>query len=288
MNGKVNADALVIKMVDGVVNDGWSIKRVLNKLRAKAKENTDFNPLEVFNSVVDALERLSIDVKVEVSESNILGTELTLYTLIRAIMRGSNIIRELKRLTRNLENEEEQSTFIFAAIAESNIDALKYLIENRKRWNLNTPLSYKGETPINFALSRRNVEAAKLLIENGVKLNIPNKHGGYPIHFATSVEDTSVAALILEKGADIDILDHIGNNALSFAIMNNNKKVAEFLLDKNIKLLPALKTKNERYDGIQVIGENLACAANKEDRDFWINLMDKLREVEKELNKIPL
>lgn len=287
MSSKINASALVIEMVNGMINSGWNINRVLSKLNAIDKKD-DIDLSSVFEDIIETLVKLNVDIYPKVSKGNVLETELTGYTLVRSIMRSSDAMRELKRLTRNLENEEEQSIFIFAAIAESNIDALKYLIGNKKGWNLNAPLYRKGKTSLNFALGRRNIEAAKLLIENGVKLDVSNKHGGYPIHFATMIHDTSIAALILEKGADINILDHVGKNALSFAIMNNNKEIAEFLLNKNIKLLPALKTKNEEYDGIQIVGENIASAANKEERDFWIDLMDKLREVEKELNKIPL
>lgn len=270
-------NSLVVKMLNEVIN-GKSLNKVIEDLTVNhdnlVKQYRDFNPLAALNEIMGLLIELGIDTSIT-PNSNKNG--ISKASLINVITKNKNTGNDIRSLTRRKISDDDKASFLATAIKNENIEAINIFI--MRDWNLNMALDEKGRTPLILALGNYSSEIAKVLIKNGADININDNRGQYPIHTSVRFEDLSILKLLLEKGADINAKDNQGSNALTFAITEENRAAVELLIENKIELLPILE-ENEKYSSVAAIGGVISCATS-ENRPFWIELMDKFREVKK-------
>jgi ankyrin repeat protein len=96
----------------------------------------------------------------------------------------------------------------------------------------NTPLHWKGQTPLCLASWKRHDSIVSLLLENGANVNVKDEDGCTPLHFASMEGQDAVVSLLLENGADVNAKNDYGNTPLHKAGYNGHEAVVSLLLEK--------------------------------------------------------
>ncbi len=152
--------------------------------------------------------------------------------LVRLAVREGNIT-ELRRLSKlgadiNDKNELERRPVHFAAW--NNTEALKVLIENKAKLNVQ---DNNGITPLHNA-ARNNTDGLRVLIENKAKLNVQDGNGMTPLHEAATY-NTEALKVLIENKAKLNVQSIVGMTPAHLAAWKNIEGL-KVLIENKAKL----------------------------------------------------
>lgn len=127
------------------------------------------------------------------------------------------------------------STPLFVAIANNNLEALKYILAEKASIEI---INEAGQTPLQLAIANENHEAIILLVKNNAKLegdltNAENNILNKLLHDACgqkNFDKNRFVEQLIEAKASIMAKNIDGDSALSIAIKNNNSNLIDILL----------------------------------------------------------
>lgn len=151
----------------------------------------------------------------------------------------SHNIEDLKQFNGPLENlslnnDENGYSAIHYAIAQGDIEAVKYLVE--KRWSIDYPTSNDTkDTTIHLSIDSGNVMMLHYLVTNGIDPNQCNLAGQNGLIYASYKNKLlHVSYLLHIKNIIKNAQDEDGNTALHHAVKNGNIVIVKELLKHNV------------------------------------------------------
>jgi len=156
---------------------------------------------------------------------------------------------------------DTQSTPVRSACYMTNIDVVKFLVENDA--DIHRPNVNGGTCLIN---SVQSVELCQFLIQQGASVNAVDNSGNLALHYAIREGRFDAVRLLLRHGSDSSICNDFGDDALQTAALRGHGNILEYLIQE---LKP---TADRRADAYSLIGAN--AVDEKHDADqaltFWI------------------
>lgn len=218
--------------------------------------------IAVGNSYIDTA-KILIENGANINEVDFEGWSALSY----AVNNGDIEIAKLL-LTNKAKIKDELLLAIKSPIAESRIDMIKLLIDNKANINyadddgfnpLNiaiesgdmeltkflitnganvNSLMQDGVSLIGYAIAQNNMDLLQILIENGANVNNTNgdSWADTPLMTASRLGLDNVVRILLTRNADINAVDINGNTALHTAALNSQLSVVKLLLEKNPNL----------------------------------------------------
>ncbi len=153
-------------------------------------------------------------------------------------------------------NAPGRKTLLSKAIAVTNVEMVRFLLERGANPNLGT---LGGYAPLHSAANFDSVEITKMLIAAGADVNAQCPNGITPLRIAAGREQKEIVDLLLQAGADIDLPEKNGYSPLAALVLNEQDDMVAFLLErganpfweKNDKLCPlavlSLRRKNDLF-----------------------------------------
>ena len=132
----------------------------------------------------------------------------------------------------NLRVTNNQNNELFKAMRNTDVAALRAILESRyKTVNANVA-DEQGWTPLLLAAAGRPVEMLKLLLARGVDLQACTKGNGYTaLHWATIQGTCEAMRALIVAGADVNAKGKTGETALHKAVRNNDGNKVQILLE---------------------------------------------------------
>lgn len=156
----------------------------------------------------------------------------------------SHNIDDLKQFNGSFENlsptnDENGYSSMHYAIAQGDIEAVKYLVE--KNWNIDYPTSNDTkDTTIHLSIDSGNVMMLHYLVTNGVDPNQCNLAGQNGLIYAAFKNKLlHVSYLLHIKNITKNAQDEDGNTALHHAVKNGNIIIVKELLKHNVNVKKA-------------------------------------------------
>lgn len=116
-------------------------------------------------------------------------------------------------------------TPLILACYRGNVEVAKYLINNTKDLNYNSP---EG-TALSSLCINYNKELVEKILAKGADPNIQDSHGNTPLLWAVKRNNLELVSLLLKNKADINMKDSMGISAFEYAIKSNNKELINLL-----------------------------------------------------------
>lgn len=161
--------------------------------------------------------------------------------------------------------DENGETPLYYAIGKSDINNVKYFVENSANINMK---SRKNKTPLEEAFMKGNIDIIRYLVEKGAEMNM-NKAcdaiGSTQLHRAAKTGKMDIVKYLVEKGANINALDYQKNTPLHRAFeKENNVEIIKYLIEKGADITGKnsygspidIAFQNENIDNIKYLVEN--------------------------------
>eukprot|EP01129_Flabellula_baltica_P002230 TRINITY_DN12064_c0_g1_i1.p1 TRINITY_DN12064_c0_g1~~TRINITY_DN12064_c0_g1_i1.p1 ORF type:complete len:322 (-),score=65.79 TRINITY_DN12064_c0_g1_i1:56-1021(-) len=172
------------------------------------------------------------------------------------------------------------NTPLYWAAHYGNKEAVRRLVEGYKfpiNWQ-----NYSGETALSAAIKESHIDIVQYLIEHGANPNIANASQETPLHIAACMGETVICELLLKYGAYVDLEDEYGETALHWAVREESMEVIDLLVrygadphhmsedNESPEMLAFIIGRSDIFDSIVKLG-NESCESNdcgKEDYDM--------------------
>lgn len=298
-NNNKNISAVDLKLLESLSQNSAKImKMIIDKVDKKLINDSleGKTPLiiAVGNSYIDTA-KILIENGADVNSVNFEGWSALSY----AVNNGDIEIAKLL-LTNKAKIKGALLLAIKSPIAESRIDMIKLLIDNKANINYAdddgfTPLNIAiesgdmeltkflitnganvnslmqdGVSLIGYAIAQNNMDLLQILIENGANVNYTggDSWANTPLQTASRLGLDNVVRILLTRNADINAVDMNGNTALHTAALNSQLSVVKLLLEKNPNLDIQNKVGNTALHlavisgNIDIVGELVLKGAN--------------------------
>lgn len=298
-NNNKNISAVDLKLLESLSQNSAKITQMIidkvdKKLINDSLEGKTPLIIAVGNSYIDTA-KILIENGANINAVDIEGWSALSY----AVNNGDIEIAKLL-LTNKAKIKGELLLAIKSPIAESRIDMIKLLIDNKANINYAdddgfTPLNIAIETGdmeltkfliknganvnslmqdgvslIGYAIAQNNMDLLQILIENGANVNYTggDSWANTPLHTASRLGLDNVVRILLTRNADINAVDMHGNTALHTAALNSQLSVVKLLLEKNPNLDIQNKVGNTALHlavisgNIDIVGELVLKGAN--------------------------
>jgi ankyrin repeat protein len=127
-----------------------------------------------------------------------------------------------------------QQTACMKAAAHGQMEALKWLVEQKADWHKATS---GGENPITLGAKKGHFDIVYYLIEIGEEVNYKERnYGKTAFLYAAEQGELSAAKQLLAKGANLNEIDKEEKSAMHLAVRHAHPPIIEFLLEKGLKL----------------------------------------------------
>ncbi len=192
---------------------------------------------------------------------------------------SEEITEYLRRKRAYMDTGPDFTQLLKSALIDSNIEVVKYLVENGADVNYND--SEYNSAPLVLAIDSGNLDLVKFLVENGANVNIELEEynfSGYRnfTHLMYAIDQgyTEIAKYLIEKGAKSVVHErHISNSAqnryitpLMYAFNEGYMDVVQLLVEhgaihyrfegNNTELIYACRDRYKDTDLIQLLVEN--------------------------------
>ncbi len=126
--------------------------------------------------------------------------------------------------------QEVLGSMLFEVVEAGNLEEAKKLI--KAGVDVNTNMSWNGDTPLHIAVEDDNLEMVKLLLGAGARLDLANEDGLTPLHAAVSCDEIEIIETLLKAGANVAAADDTGRTPLHVAVREfMNKKALRLLVE---------------------------------------------------------
>ena len=123
------------------------------------------------------------------------------------------------------DRSRHQVTPLWCAAVANKLEVVKALVKHKAYVNATSDTE---STPVRSACYMTNIDVVKYLIDNGADIHKPNINGGTCL--INSVQSVELCRFLITKGANVNAQDNTGNLALHYAIREGRLETVKLLL----------------------------------------------------------